>query len=642
MPDEKPVIIITNIKETETSVSNNTITNITPTTQVVSVVQASPLGVSISGAQGIQGIPGVTGPTGSIGPTGFTGPTGATGSTGATGIDGISGYGYTAAQVIGDYLYISQIDPTGIIGSQYSIGFVRGNTGNTGATGEQGIRGNTGATGPVDLYVKTLDGLTGDIDLKSGTAITISPSGSDLTISANIAQVTKSTSTSGLGVAAFDSDDFRLQSGLVRLNKSTLKAQSGSFSSSDSFSVTFRGATGHPITTSISGNDILFNISSATTGACGIAYYDSSDFNIAGDGKVTLNGAVRSLNGNTGHVVIPIVSTFNGLTGDVTGVQSLAGTSNQITVSGATGAVTLSLPSTVTVPGALNVTTNLTVTGNLTVNGTSTTVNSDIITVDDPVIILGTSGGVPITVSDGGKDRGIAFNYYDTAGRTGFFGYDASDNEFVFLNRATVANDVATGLSFGNVRVGSLKLQPTNVSLADTITGSGGGNVHTLSLDFGGELVSAGTYPAVSGYILRSNESLGSPLQPTWIDPTAIGFSVYSAGRLATPRTIGLTGQVFGSASFDGTSNINISTTITNPGVTGIVAGSGISVSGQTGNVTITNTGVLSVNGATGAINLVAGSNITITPSGNTFTIASTASGGGASEAFVIAMAIAL
>ena len=317
MPDEKPVIIITNIKETETSVSNNTITNITPTTQVVSVVQASPLGVSISGAQGIQGIPGVTGPTGSIGPTGFTGATGATGSTGATGIDGISGYGYTAAQVIGDYLYISQIDPYGIIGTPYSIGFVRGNTGNTGATGDQGIRGNTGATGPVDLYVRTLDGLTGDIDLKAGTAITISPGGSELTISANIAQVTKSTSTSGLGVAIFDSDDFRLSSGIVRLNKTTLKAQSGNFSSSDNFNITFRGNTGQAISTQIVGSDIIFNIATATTGVCGIAYYDSSDFAVAGDGKVALNGAVRSLNGNTGHVVIPIVNTFNGLTGNV-------------------------------------------------------------------------------------------------------------------------------------------------------------------------------------------------------------------------------------------------------------------------------------------------------------------------------------
>ena len=246
------------------------------------------------------------------------------------------------------------------------------------------------------------------------------------------------------------------------------------------------------------------------------------------------------------------------------GVQSLAGTSNQITVSGSTGAVTLSLPSTVTVPGALNVTTNLTVTGNLTVNGTTTTVNSDTITVDDPVIILGTSGGVPITASDGGKDRGIAFNYYDTAGRTGFFGYDAGSNQFVFMNRATVTNDVATGLSFGNVRVGSsLILEPNGFSV-NTITASAsaGTRTYTLSADYGGELVASGAYPNNAGYILKSNY-LGAPTAPTWIDPSAAGFTAYASTRLATARNIGITGDIDGTAtSFDGTANINISAQI--------------------------------------------------------------------------------
>ena len=247
------------------------------------------------------------------------------------------------------------------------------------------------------------------------------------------------------------------------------------------------------------------------------------------------------------------------------GVQSLAGTSNQITVSGSTGAVTLSLPSTVTVPGALNVTTNLTVTGNLTVNGTTTTVNSDVITVDDPVIILGTSGGVPIAASDGGKDRGIAFNYFDTAGRTGFFGYDASANEFVFMNRATVTNDVAAGLTFGNVRVGSSLILQPNAGSTSTITASGsaGNRTYTLSGDYGGELVASGTYPTATGRILRSNEFSGSPTAPTWIDPSAAGFTAYAATQLATARTIGITGDINGTAtSFDGTANINISAQI--------------------------------------------------------------------------------
>ena len=47
------------------------------------------------------------------------------------------------------------------------------------------------------------------------------------------------------------------------------------------------------------------------------------------------------------------------------------------------------------------------------------------------------------------------------------------------------------------------------------------------------------------------------------------------------------------------------------------------------GNATFPNV-VNTLNGLTGAVILAAGTNITITPSGNTLTIASTASGGGA------------
>ena len=92
MASDNPIIVVTNIKGTETSISPNNNTNIIPSIQTTTVVQASSLGISISGPQGIRG------------------------NTGATGLDGLSGYGYTAAQVVGDYLYISQISPTGIIG----------------------------------------------------------------------------------------------------------------------------------------------------------------------------------------------------------------------------------------------------------------------------------------------------------------------------------------------------------------------------------------------------------------------------------------------------------------------------------------------------------------------------------------------
>jgi hypothetical protein len=262
------------------------------------------------------------------------------------------------------------------------------------------------------------------------------------------------------------------------------------------------------------------------------AYIDN---NIAG-------GAVTSVDGVTGAVDISAGTGIGiGVAGKVititnTGVQSLAGTSNQITVSGATGAVTLSLPSTVTVPGALNVTTNLTVTGNLTVNGTTTTVNSDSMTIDDPLLTLGTSGGVPIAASDGGKDRGIVFNYFDTAGRTGFFGYDASANEFVFLNRATVTNDVVTGVSYANVDIGQVLSFTNSLGTTDTITnfGSLGGASLQIPNYSGTITVFSGSEPNTNNYILKSNTSLGTPAAPTWIDPSATGFTAFTSTNVTT------------------------------------------------------------------------------------------------------------
>jgi len=286
------------------------------------------------------------------------------------------------------------------------------------------------------------------------------------------------------------------------------------------------------------------------------------DNNIAG-------GAVSTLNGLTGAVfigagtAISVAVSGKGITLTNTGVQSIAGTSNQITASGSTGAVTLSLPSALTVPGSLSVTTDLTVTGNLTVNGTTTTVNSDTMTIDDPVITLGTSGGVPIAASDGGKDRGIVFNYYDTAGRTGFFGWDASANEFVFQNRATVSGDVSTGVSYANARIGGTLLLNTPTLGTSEIVSGGGGYQHLLSPDFGGNLVSAGSYPSTNNYILKSNHSGVGPLVPTWIDPSATGFTAFAATRLTTGAKISVSGDVTATGvTFDGTGNIALVTTI--------------------------------------------------------------------------------
>ena len=79
-----------------------------------------------------------------------------------------------------------------------------------------------------------------------------------------------------------------------------------------------------------------------------------------------------------------------------TGVTSLAGTSNQITASASTGGVTLSLPSTVVLPGDLEVTGNTVIDGNLQVKGTTTTVNTQTLSVEDNLIYL--NAGLDLTL----------------------------------------------------------------------------------------------------------------------------------------------------------------------------------------------------------------------------------------------------
>ena len=285
------------------------------------------------------------------------------------------------------------------------------------------------------------------------------------------------------------------------------------------------------------------------TGAVVIASGTAIAVTTAGQNITVTNTGVQSFNGSTGAVTgvssavagtgIAVSSSTGAVTFTNTGVQSLAGTANQITVSGSTGAVTLSLPSTVTVPGALNVTTDLTVTGSLIVNGTTTTVNSNTMTVDDPLIIIGTSGGVPIAASDGNKDRGIVFNYYDTAGQTGFFGFDASTKEFVFQTRSTVSGEVVTGVSYGNIRAGSITLTSSSIGTNDTISASTSVSGQSFTLpdysDIGGTIVASGSYPSdKNNYILKSNTFIGAGAKPTWIDPSAAGFTAFTSTNVTT------------------------------------------------------------------------------------------------------------
>lgn len=86
----------------------------------------------------------------------------------------------------------------------------------------------------------------------------------------------------------------------------------------------------------------------------------------------------------TAGTAISVTGTGEGASVVVTntGVTSLTGTSNEVTVSGSTGAITVGLPDDVTIAG------DLTVSGDLTISGSATYVNTEIIELDDNTIVL--------------------------------------------------------------------------------------------------------------------------------------------------------------------------------------------------------------------------------------------------------------
>ena len=141
--------------------------------------------------------------------------------------------------------------------------------------------------------------------------------------------------------------------------------------------------------------------------------------------------------------------------------------------------------------------------GDFQVDGTTTTINSTVTTVDDPIITL---GGDSAPASDDNKDRGVEFRYYDNQARVGFFGYDDSYTDlgghvggFTFLHDATNTSEVFTGTASG-ITAGNLKLT-TNTNSVSNTTGdlvvAGGAGIGD-DVNIGGLLDVDGTFRANS------------------------------------------------------------------------------------------------------------------------------------------------
>ena len=177
-----------------------------------------------------------------------------------------------------------------------------------------------------------------------------------------------------------------------------------------------------------------------------------SDFALTGDVTGT---ATQTAKGNV-SISTTIAANSVALGTDTTGnyVATVAGTSNEITVSGSgseSAGVTISLPDDVTIGNDLAVTNDLTVTGNLTVNGATTTASSTNTVIEDRLIELGNG-----TTGTPGNDMGLVLERGSSDNV--FIGWDES------ADRVTVGTGSFTGASTGNLTLSEANFRASQIT----------------------------------------------------------------------------------------------------------------------------------------------------------------------------------
>tara|TARA_S200002703_G_scaffold20667_2_gene16999 strand:+ start:15264 stop:16790 length:1527 start_codon:yes stop_codon:yes gene_type:complete len=267
------------------------------------------------------------------------------------------------------------------------------------------------------------------------------------------------------------------------------------------------------VTASTSEINILDGVTSTATE---LNLVDGSSAGTIVNSKAVIYGSAGEVNATTLQIAgTSITSTavelniLDGVTADATEINYLDG----ITLGTASASKVLSVDSNLDVQSIRN----LSIDGDLTVGGTTTTVNSTVVTIDDPIFTL---GGDTAPGSDDNKDRGIEFRWHNgSSSKVGFFGFDDSTGKFTFIPDATNTSEVFGGtkgeldatVDFSNLANIDITNTHINASAAIAVSklASSSVTVGTTEITLGGSSTSLAGMTAIAG------ASAGSPMTIT-------------------------------------------------------------------------------------------------------------------------------
>jgi hypothetical protein len=331
-----------------------------------------------------------------------------------------------------------------------------------------------------------------------------------------------------------------------------------------------------------SNNQIQFNLSNNFAASANFTYNDTTQV-------FTVIGNAQFNNANAGNL---LTANF------VSGTLTTASQPNITTIGSLTN---------------LNVSGNAVIGGNLTVDGNLVYVNVETLAIEDPIINLqsGPNGASP--TSNSGKDVGTALNYYDTQAQTAFMGWDVSNAEFGLASQSTIAGEVVTFTTYGNLRANVYfgnAAGLTNIP-GGNITGNISGNIsnathavtaNTVVDNAQPNITSVGTLSslAVTGNTSAGNLSTGGVLSVTGnanVGNLGTAGAITATGNVTANFFIGNGSQLTGidaTAIQNGSANVrtflnaNVAVSAAGNANVAIVTGTGVNVAGTvnaTGNV---------------------------------------------------------